>query len=79
MVGRDVNVMFCCVCLLCTMASQCSSDEPKDSLKRFVFSSKDGDFVDDEKLEIVIPEVDDFVDGRGYFGSLFLGRGSHLD
>lgn len=49
------------------MASQVPSDEPKDSLKTFVFSTKNDDFVDDEKLEIVIPEVGYFVDGNDWF------------
>lgn len=39
------------------MSSHCLNDEPKESLKKFVFSTKSGGFPDDEKVEIVIPEV----------------------
>lgn len=38
-------------------SQQCLSGEPKESLKKFVFSMKNDARIDEEKLEIVIPEV----------------------
>lgn len=45
------------VCLQSKMSAHCLNDEPKESLKRFVFSTNNEDYEDDDKLEIVIPEV----------------------
>lgn len=39
------------------MASTGLSEMPKESLKKFVFSMKNEECADDEKFEIVIPEV----------------------
>lgn len=45
------------VCLQSKMLAHCLNDEPKESRKKFVFSTNNEDYEDDDKLEIVIPEV----------------------
>lgn len=44
-------------CLQSKMTAHSLDDEPKETLKHFLFSTNNEDFEDEDKLEIIIPEV----------------------
>lgn len=55
--ARLSNTHFNCIVVYRNKTKMTSHAEPKECLKKFIFSTDNDAYEDDERLEIVIPEV----------------------